>query len=356
MDIAALIPSPDNIPVHWVWFKVLLIVTFMAHILLMNIMLGSVIIAFFSGLKKSPDSAAICLQKDISEKTTFVMAFTINFGVAPLLFLQVLYGNFFYTSSILMAAYWLSVILLLIIAYYCAYIYKLKFEALSYSRVYVIGLTMLLLMVTAFLYTNNMTLMLSPPAWTQYFDKPSGTVLNLSDPILFPRFIHFVTASVAISGLFIAIVWRNKKKSGTADADLNIKYGMKIFSYATLFQVFAGTWFMISLPKEIMLLFMGKDAAGTVIFLAGMIATALSLVYGFKSRVLPATWSVIATVFFMVIMRDMVRTAFLTPYFAVEKLKVIHQYSPMILFIVSLIAGIAAVIYMVKCVHSIKTE
>jgi len=122
MDIAALIPSPDTIPVHWIWFKVLLIITFMAHILLMNIMLGSAIIAFFNGLKKSQDSSTISLQKDISEKITFVIAFTINFGVAPLLFLQVLYGNFFYTSSILMAAYWLSIILLLIIAYYSAYI------------------------------------------------------------------------------------------------------------------------------------------------------------------------------------------------------------------------------------------
>lgn len=356
MDIAALIPSPDTIPVYWVWFKVLLIITFMAHILLMNIMLGSAIIAFFSGLKKSQDSSMISLQKEISEKTTFVIAFTINFGVAPLLFLQVLYGNFFYTSSILMAAYWLSIILMLIIAYYSAYIYKFKFEELAFARIYFIGLTVLLLTITAFFYTNNMTLMLSPGSWRQYFDKPSGTILNLSDPTLFPRFIHFVAASVAISGLFIAITWQKKKKSGATDADLNIKNGMKYFFYATLFQVLTGAWFIVSLPGDIMLLFMGRDIIGTTVFLAGLIATTLSLIYSFKNRVWPATWSAIITVFFMVIMRDMVRTAFLQPYFAVEKLKVIHQYSPMIMFIASLIIGIAAVIYMVKCVHSIKSS
>jgi len=356
MDIAALIPSPDIIPVHWVWFKILLIITFMAHILLMNIMLGSAIIAFFSGLKKSPDSSTVSLQKEISEKTTFVIAFTINFGVAPLLFLQVLYGNFFYTSSILMAAYWLSIILMLIIAYYSAYIYKFKFEELAFARIYFIGLTVLLLTITAFFYTNNMTLMLSPGSWRQYFDKPSGTILNLSDPTLFPRFIHFVAASVAISGLFIAITWQKKKKSGATDADLNIKNGMKYFFYATLFQVLTGAWFIVSLPGDVMLLFMGRDSIGTTVFLAGLIATTLSLIYSFKNRVWPATWSAIITVFFMVIMRDMVRTAFLQPYFAVEKLKVIHQYSPMIMFIASLIIGIAAVIYMVKCVHSIKSS
>ncbi|MDQ1331844.1 MAG: hypothetical protein QG578_2114 [Thermodesulfobacteriota bacterium] len=355
MDIAALIPSPDTIPVHWVWFKVLLIITFMAHILLMNIMLGSAIIAFFSGLNRFPERSTISLQKEISEKTTFVIAFTINFGVAPLLFLQVLYGNFFYTSSILMAVFWISVIFILIIAYYSAYIYKFKFEELAFARVYFIGLTVLLLTITAFFYTNNMTMMLFPASWTQYFDRPSGTVLNLSEPTLLPRFIHFVTASVAISGLFIAITWQKKKKSGSADADLNVKTGMKIFFYATLFQVLAGIWFFISLPKDIMLLFMGKDTTGTMVFLAGLIAAGLSLIFGYKNKVRPAAFSVLVTVFFMVIMRDMVRTAFLKPYFSIEKLKVIYQYSPMIVFFASLIIGIAAVIYMIKCVHSIKT-
>lgn len=354
MDIAALIPPPDIIPVHWAWFKVLLIITFMAHILLMNIMLGSAIIAFFSGLNKSPDSSMISLQKNISEKTTFVIAFTINFGVAPLLFLQVLYGNFFYTSSILMAAYWMSVILLLIIAYYSAYIYKFKFEALAFARIYFIGLTALLLIITAFFYTNNMTLMLSPGSWTQYFAKPSGTILNLSDPTLFPRFLHFLTASVAISGLFIAIIWQKKKKGGSANADLNIKKGMKYFFYATLFQVLTGAWFIISLPKDIMLLFMGKDGISTMIFLAGLIATVVSLIYSYKNRVWPATWSAIVTVFFMVIMRDMVRTAFLKPYFTVEKLKVVHQYSPMIMFMASLIIGIAVIVYMIRCALLVK--
>jgi len=61
-------------------------------------------------------------------------------------------------------------------------------------------------------------------------------------------------------------------------------------------------------------------------------------------------------VFFMVIMRDMVRTAFLKPYFSIEKLKVIYQYSPMIMFIASLIIGIAAVIYIIKCALLAKTS
>jgi hypothetical protein len=66
--------------------------------------------------------------------------FSVNFGVAPLLFVQVLYGHFFYASSILMAVFWLAVIPLLIAAYYAAYLYGFRFGALGRAGAAVIGL------------------------------------------------------------------------------------------------------------------------------------------------------------------------------------------------------------------------
>jgi hypothetical protein len=354
MDTASLIPAPDIIPVHWAWFKVLLITTFTAHILLMNIMLGSAIIAFISGINRQSDSSLIYLQKEISQKNTFIIAFTINFGVAPLLFLQVLYGNFFYTSSILMAVYWLSVIFLLITAYYAAYIYKFNFERLGRTRKYAAGLTALLLLVTGFLYTNNMTLMLVPGSWTRYFTNPSGTILNLSEPTLFPRFFHFVIASIAVSGLFIAITWQRKKKNGVSHSDINITRGMKYFTYATLFQFCDGIWLLISLPRDIMLLFMGGDIVHSAVFLAGLFAGLTSLVFGFIKKVWPAAWATIISIIFMVIIRDMIRTAYLKPYFAVENLKTIYQYSPMIMFLAAVIVSTVIIIYIIRCALQIK--
>jgi len=354
MDTASLIPAPDIIPVHWAWLKVLLITTFTAHILLMNIMLGSAIIAFISGINRQTDSSLIYLQKEISQKNTFIIAFTINFGVAPLLFLQVLYGNFFYTSSILMAVYWLSVIFLLITAYYAAYIYKFNFESLGRTRKYAAGLTALLLLVTGFLYTNNMTLMLVPGSWSRYFTDPSGTILNLSEPTLFPRFFHFVIASIAVSGLFIAITWQRKKKNGVSHSDINITRGMKYFTYATLVQFCDGIWLLISLPRDIILLFMGGDIVHSAVFLAGLFAGLTSLVFGFVKKVWPAAWATIISIIFMVIIRDMVRTAYLKPYFAVENLKTIYQYSPMIMFLAAVVVSTVVIIYIIRCALQVK--
>lgn len=354
MDIAPLIPAPDIIPVHWAWFKVLLITTFTIHILLMNIMLGSAIIAFISSINREPDSSLIYLEKEASQKNTFIIAFTINFGVAPLLFLQVLYGNFFYTSSILMAVYWLSVIFLLITAYYAAYIYKFNFESLAGNRKYAAGLSALFLLVTAFLYTNNMTLMLVPASWTRYFTNPSGTLLNLSDPTLFPRFFHFVVASIAVSGLYIAITWERKKATGISHSDINIARGMKYFTHATIVQFCVGIWFLISLPRDIMFLFLGGDIVHSAVFIAGLLSVIISLVFGFIKKVWPAAWATITGIIFMIILRDMVRTAYLKPYFAVEKLKTIYQYSPLIMFIAALIFGTLIIIYIIRCAMRIN--
>jgi len=120
MDPASLVPTPDAIPVPWGFFEFLLILTFFAHILLMNAMIGTAFIAMVREIRTPLTAPPPC--RDIAGKLPYTIAFAVNFGVAPLLFLQVLYGHFMYTSSILMAAYWLSIIGMLILAYYSAYL------------------------------------------------------------------------------------------------------------------------------------------------------------------------------------------------------------------------------------------
>jgi len=62
-----------------------------------------------------------------------------HLGVAPLLFLQVLYGRLFFTSSILMAGFWLAVVPLLIVAYYCAYVVAFRGQRTRVGGTAVVG-------------------------------------------------------------------------------------------------------------------------------------------------------------------------------------------------------------------------
>lgn len=347
MNPSFLIPSPDSIPVPWGWFKFFLTLTFMLHILFMNVMVGTAIISFFGHLKREPGGSCP-VEKDLSRKLTFIIAFTINLGVAPLLFVQVLYGQFVYVSSMLMGVYWLSLVGLLIIAYYSAYYYKFKFDTLSTGRAYFIGVTALILIFIGFLFTNNMTLMLTPDTWLNYFDSPDGTLLNLSDPAVIPRFLHFMTGAVAVGGLFIAILWSLKQKKGVPGAGIHIRRGMKWFNFATMIEIVIGFWFLMSLPREIMLLFMGSSMPHTTLLVISLGLTALTLVFGIYQKVMAAAGTALVLIFSMIIMRDMVRTAYLSPFFQVSDLTVIPQYSPLIFFLVSLAVSAGIVVYVIR--------
>lgn len=346
MNPVDLIPAAKAIPVHWVWFKVLLLLTFTVHILLVNALLGTGIIAFVSRL--TSDNSTCDLQKDAAGKLTFLMAFAVNFGVAPLLFLQTIYGQFFYVSSQLMAVYWLAAVVLLIIAYYSAYIYKYKFNVSANLRNCFLGTTVVILLMVAFVFVNNMTLMTAPLSWPQYFDNPKGTILNLTDPTLVPRYLHFVTASVAVGGLFIALVWDFKRRRSVPGALAHIRRGLNWFLYATLFQIVVGFWFQMRLPGELLHLFMGGDVLYTGVFLLSLGALALAIIFGVQGRLRPAAGATLTVIVLMVLMRDMVRTAYLAPYFSLDDLPVTSEYSPLVMFFMALILGAAVVVLAAK--------
>ena len=145
--VIASIPVPDSIPVHFGWLNFFFILTFVLHLLFMNAMLGCGIIALVRSLRGGQQD--LFIAKEISLKLPYTIAFTVNMGVAPLLFIQVLYGSFIYTSSVLMAWYWLSIIGIIIIAYYSAYIFDFKFDTLGATRSIFIGVCVLLMLLVA---------------------------------------------------------------------------------------------------------------------------------------------------------------------------------------------------------------
>lgn len=352
MNPSNLIPVPDTIPVHWAWFQVLLIVTFVLHLLFMNAMLGSAILALVREFKADRDADTMNFQ--IAEKLPYTIAFTVNLGVAPLLFIQVLYGHFIYTSSILMAVYWLSIILLLILAYYAAYIYDFKFEAMGKSRTIFISISAILLLWIGFVFTNNMVMMIQPETWQAYFRNPFGTLLVLKDPMLIPRYLHFVLASIAIAGLFQAIVWTMKKRDPISEKV--IRSGLNWFAWATCIQFAVGIWFLISLPEDIMMLYLGRAPLHSFLLALGLLLGGAAIFTAATHKVWTTTALALAVVVDMVLVRDLLRTAYLKPYFSPRQLTVVPQYSSMILFLAAFAAGIVIIAYMIKLAVSSGRE
>ncbi|MEN8244378.1 MAG: hypothetical protein ABFS43_05705 [Thermodesulfobacteriota bacterium] len=346
MHPATLIPAPDTIPVHWGWLKFFLILTFYLHLLLMNSMLGIGIIALFKSLFDRSGSKEY--NREISAKLPYTIAFTVNMGVAPLLFIQVLYGQFIYTSSLLMAVYWLSITAILIIAYYSAYLHHYTFDSAGPARSVFMAITVINLLVIGFFFSNNMTMMLSPETWARYFSSPGGTLLNLGEPTLIPRYLHFILSAVAVGGLFMALVWKLKPHAHASACRENIKQSLNWFLMATLMQFGVGTWWLLALPRHVVRIFMGGNTWATAFFGLGLLGTILSLIFGYKARVRRCAGATLLTILCMVLMRDALRTAMLEPYFSLGMLEIDPQYGSLLLFLVFLGLGSAAIVYMLK--------
>lgn len=351
MDPVALVPAPDIIPVHWFWLHLLLSLTTFLHFVAMNIMLGTGFIAFSTPFWRG--DSVMPLNAHIAKTLPYSIAFTINLGVAPLLFLQVLFGQFFYTSSILMGVYWLSIVGILIVSYYAAYAYRLIDDRGGMGRLYIAAAVLLLLGVSL-LFSNNVSLMQMPEVWTKYFADRTGWLLNLGDPALVPRYLHFMASAVAIGGLAIALYFEIRKRRGATDGEEWIRLGCNWFTVATFINFGFGFWFLGALPEAA---YNPATLGGKTFFvlIVGSVATIVpSVTYAQTNRIIPATAWALVTILLMTLARDILRLTYLKPYFTLSDLPYIPQYSPFIIFLLALLGGVYLVTWMLKTVWNAK--
>lgn len=353
MNPASLIPVADTLTAPNGWFQFFLMLTFPLHLFAMNALLGAGMVTLISHLH--PGRAYRDLSHELAKVLPFLVAFTVNLGVAPLLFVNVIYGHLLYTSTVLMGVFWLAVIPLVIIAYYVVYIYDFKFKQLGNFAMFVVLLVLAILLAVAFIFTNNMTLMITPTAWSRWFDKPGGTLLNLGDPTLLARYLHMIIGSLAVGGLFTAWYATTILKHAVEVAEHGRRLGMQLFAWLTLVQLGTGIWFLMTLPQETIRTFMGGDMLATILLIGGSVLALATLLAGFKRLVVPAVWLTIPLVYVMSFMRDIVRGSSLAPFFDPASVPVQVQWSPLVLFLVSLVAGLAVVAWMLLQLMKLKS-
>ncbi len=347
MDPAALIPTPDPIPAPWWIFEALEQLAFVAHILMINVVVGGGLLLFWSRIRGAGDTMPTTLAGPSIRKIPGTLALAINAGIVPLLCIQVVYGHLYYTSSILMASWWMWIIPLLIIAYYGIYIHA---NAKQGAATFMLGVALVIFLYIGFMFVNNMSLMLQPERWGAYFTHRDGSFLNLADSTVWPKYFHFLPAALASGGLFSALVWQIREKRGQEVAPVKIRSGLNVFAYATIVQILTGFWLLIALPEDIMFQYMGRNIFGTALLFLGILLVIGALVMAFRGKVTSTLYHLVGTVIVMALMRMVMKFAYLRDNFTQDSLALNPQYGVLALFLLIFVVGIGVLIWIIRTV------
>ncbi len=350
-------PLPQPAPPVLLW--ALLQLTFLLHLVAMNVVLGGSVLALHWRFSRRAEGAAhrAALLLFFAKALPVAVAATVTLGVAPLLFVQVLYGRLFFTSSILMAWFWLAVIPLVILAYYGAYLLAFRGEALGGRARWVAALVAGLFATTAFVYVSNVTRALRPETFLEaYRTSARGVLLNLGDPTFWPRYLHVLLGAVAVAALGAALYGVVRRGRDPELAAWAIRRGTTVFGVATAANVFAGTLFLLAQPKAVLIRLAGGDAWAMGLLAVGIllaVATAglALLALGAKDPV-RATWGqlglLLATLVVMVLLRDQVRTIALRDAGFEPPTWIATQWGPLVVFVLLLLAAVATIAWMAR--------
>ena len=266
-------PLPQPAPVWLLW--ALLQLTFFLHLLAMNVVLGGSILALHWRMSRRPEDAAqrTAVTGAFAKALPVAVAAAVTLGVAPLLFVQVLYGRLFLTSSVLMAWWWLAVVPLVILAYYGAYLLAFRGASLG-PRAKTVAARR-----GPALRGGGLSLHVERDALAAPRDLRRGLPGERPGPhpeprrrdALAPLPPHALRGGGGgrARGRGCYGVFRREREPEMASWAM--RKGTVMFGVATAVNIFVGMWFLLAQPKEILIRLVGGDTWAMTLLALGIL-------------------------------------------------------------------------------------
>ncbi len=165
---------PFGFESHLSFYLVVYVLTLVTHVFLMTYVLaGSIWLAWstiFPGHQSLPRTRQP-LAMILRDWMPFALSGAITAGVAPLLFVQILYRQQFYTANLLLGWRWMVVIPVLVIAFYLLYVIKSKsISRWSFSLRCILAVSVAAsFLFVAFCWTTNHLLSLDRATWPEMY-------------------------------------------------------------------------------------------------------------------------------------------------------------------------------------------
>lgn len=264
-------PVPRNIPLDLPlpeWLLVFLLVfSFLLHIVFVNLMLGGTILTLWCQIKGLKDKDYHNLAHEIARTITVNKSLAVVLGVAPLLSISTLYALYFYSAASLTGGMWIAIIPLVTVAFLLTYLNKYTWHELDTNKalsIAIIGAATVIFLFIPLIFLVNVNLMLFPEKW----GLVKGFFSALLLPNVLPRYLHFIFASLAVTGLFLFWYMGRKNYPFESYFEKLTRYEVKKKAYsltlaASMAQFIIGPLVLLTLPTK------GFDSKLILVILTG---------------------------------------------------------------------------------------
>lgn len=214
---------PLDLPGPTAVYVCLYVLTLAVHVVFMSYVLaGSGFVAACAMLGRARPSPA---ARVIRDWLPFGLGATITAGVAPLLFVQILYKESFYTANLLLFHRWMAIVPVLIVGFYLLYLAKSKAME-RWSKAATIAIStgaFACFAFTAYSWTENHLLALDHGEWVDFY--ASGRILYQS-PQLLPRVAMWLSGTLPVMAVIAAWqLWQTTDaRASTAEAASTVRH------------------------------------------------------------------------------------------------------------------------------------
>ncbi|OYX84275.1 MAG: cytochrome C [Flavobacteriales bacterium 32-34-25] len=251
-------PVPKDIPLplplpEWL-LVIILVLSFLVHILFVNLMVGGSLLTLWSQIKGLKNKEYDILAHEIAATITVNKSIAVVMGIAPLLSINVLYTVYFYSANALTGLMWIAVIPLVTVAFLLTYLHKYTWKLLENNKavhISILVVAVIIFLFIPFIFLTNINLMLFPEKWALV----KGFFSAMTLPNVFPRYFHFIFASLSITGLFLHWYMGRKNYPFETIFPTFTRYELKKKGYslalvASVIQFLIGPLVLLTLPSK----------------------------------------------------------------------------------------------------------